>query len=1164
MTQKNSYKLSFLLSLTGFILGLLLVFIGLSGVSVGHAETRNGANKQGAFEIKKVDQNNKPLSGATFSLTPKDGKGTSVQTFTSNDKGIVDAQNLQPGTYTLKEDKAPDGYDKTSRTWTVTVYENGYTKLVENPYNGEIISKAGPKDVSSSLQLEKSTMSVFSKYGGAEVTSGAADFYRNHAAYFKMSFELKQKDKSETINPGDTFVLQLDRRLNPKGISQDIPKIIYDSANSPLAIGKYDAESHQLIYTFTDYIAGLDKVQLSAELSLFLENKEVLENTNISDFKSTIGGQEIKYGGTVNVIYGNEKNQKDNYVANRLSNVGGSIESYNTQTGDFTWYVYVNPNRTNIPYATMNLWGFGRLVKSNNSTSQSEDSATSSAELGEIQVYEVPEGEKLPSSYGVDVTKLTLREEFKPQVVQGSFGTTKRQRIDFGNNIQNKAFIIKVTGKTDQSGKPLVVQSNLASFSTKEDYAGLKLGGGNVYFQNEIALSPSKGSGSGKSEFTKPSITVANLKRVAQLRFKKMSTDNVPLPEATFELRSSTSDSQKVEAKSNEQGEVHLKDLTSGTYDLYEKQAPKGYQQVTEKLATVTVDTSKSAEEMVTWGSPHSSVKVEVNKEVTIVNHKETLTFSGKKIWENDRPDQRPAKIQVQLLQNGQKMSDKVQEVTKDNDWSYHFKDLPKYDAKNQEYKYSVEEVNVPDGYKVSYLGNDIFNTRETEFVFEQNNFNLEFGNAEIKGQSGSKIIDEDTLTSFKGKKIWKNDTAENRPQAIQVQLYADGVAVEGQTKFISGSGNEWSFEFKNLKKYNGTGNDIIYSVKEVAVPTGYDVTYSANDIINTKREVITQQGPKLEIEETLPLESGASGGTTTVEDSRPVDTLSGLSSEQGQSGDMTIEEDSATHIKFSKRDIDGKELAGATMELRDSSGKTISTWISDGQVKDFYLMPGKYTFVETVAPDGYEVATAITFTVNEQGQVTVNGKATKGDAHIVMVDAYKPTKGSGQVIDIEEKLPDEQGHSGSTTEIEDSKPSDVIIGGQGEVVDTTEDTQRGMTGHSGSTTEIEDSKSSDVIIGGQGQVVETTEDTQTGMHGDSGCKTEVEDTKLVQSFHFDNKEPESNSEIPKKDKPKSNTSLPATGEKQHNKFFWMVTSCSLISSVFVISLKSKKRLSSC
>ncbi|AKZ49686.1 TPA: fibronectin binding protein [Streptococcus pyogenes] len=1162
MTQKNSYKLSFLLSLTGFILGLLLVFIGLSGVSVGHAETRNGANKQGSFEIKKVDQNNKPLSGATFSLTPKDGKGASVQTFESGSDGKIDAKDIKPGTYTLKEDKAPDGYDKTSRTWTVTVYENGYTKLVENPYNGEIISRAGSKDVSQSLQLEKSTMSVVSKYGEQEKTSNSADFYRNHAAYFKMSFELKQKDKSETINPGDTFVLQLDQRLNPKGISQDIPKIIYDSANSPLAIGKYDADSHQLIYTFTDYIAGLDKVQLSAELSLFLENKEVLENTNISDFKSTIGGQAITYKGTVNVIYGNKSGDSNNYVKNILSNVGGSIESYNTQTGDFTWYVYVNPKKQSINYSILNLWGFGRARSNTNNLETNAN--TSSAQLEKVEIYEVKDDYTLPTSYGVDLTKLNLRKDLEAKLPQDSTqNSNKRLRIDFGDKLQNKAFVIKVTGKADQSGKELVVQSQLSRFSSYDNYRKL-INDDRVYFQNEIALSPSKGSGSGTSEFTKPSITVANLKRVAQLRFKKVSTDNVPLPEAAFELRSSNGNSQKLEASSNTQGEVHFKDLTSGTYDLYEKQAPKGYQQVTEKLASVTVDTTKPAEEMVTWGSPHSSVKVEANKEVTIVNHKETLTFSGKKIWENDRPDQRPAKIQVQLLQNGQKMPNQIQEVTKDNDWSYHFKDLPKYDAKNQEYKYSVEEVKVPDGYKVSYLGNDIFNTRETEFVFEQNNFNLEFGNAEIKGQSGSKIIDEDTLMSFKGKKIWKNDTAENRPQAIQVQLYADGVAVEGQTKFISGSGNEWSFEFKNLKKYNGTGNDIIYSVREVTVPTGYDVTYSANDIINTKREVITQQGPKLEIEETLPLESGASGGTTTVEDSRPVDTLSGLSSEQGQSGDMTIEEDSATHIKFSKRDIDGKELAGATMELRDSSGKTISTWISDGQVKDFYLMPGKYTFVETAAPDGYEVATAITFTVNEQGQVTVNGKATKGDAHIVMVDAYKPTKGSGQVIDIEEKLPDEQGHSGSTTEIEDSKSSDVIIGGQGEVVDTTEDTQRGMTGHSGSTTEIEDSKSSDVIIGGQGQVVETTEDTQTGMHGDSGCKTEVEDTKLVQSFHFDNKEPESNSEIPKKDKPKSNTSLPATGEKQHNKFFWMVTSCSLISSVFVISLKSKKRLSSC
>ncbi|TYK80065.1 prealbumin-like fold domain-containing protein, partial [Streptococcus pyogenes] len=123
------------------------------------------------------------------------------QTFKSGPDGKIDVKDIKPGTETLKEDKAPDSYDKTSRTWTVPVYENGYTKLVENPYNGETISKAGSKDVSSSLQLENPNMSVVSKYGETEVSSGAADFYRTHAAYFKMSFELEQKDKTETINP---------------------------------------------------------------------------------------------------------------------------------------------------------------------------------------------------------------------------------------------------------------------------------------------------------------------------------------------------------------------------------------------------------------------------------------------------------------------------------------------------------------------------------------------------------------------------------------------------------------------------------------------------------------------------------------------------------------------------------------------------------------------------------------------------------------------------------------------------------------------------------------------------------------------------------------------------------------------------------------------------
>ncbi|WP_283265442.1 thioester-forming surface-anchored protein [Streptococcus dysgalactiae] len=101
---------------------------------------------------------------------------------------------------------------------------------------------------------------------------------------------------------------------------------------------------------------------------------------------------------------------------------------------------------------------------------------------------------------------------------------------------------------------------------------------------------------------------------------------------------------------------------------------------------------------------------------------------------------------------------------------------------------------------------------------------------------------------------------------------------------------------------------------------------------------------------------------------------------------------------------------------------------------------------------------------------------------------------GQGEVVDIEETLPTEQGQSGSTTEVEDTKGPEVIIGGQGEVVDI-EETLPTEHGQSGSTTEVEDTKGPEVIIGGQGEIVDIEENLPTE-HGQSGSITEVEDTK--------------------------------------------------------------------
>ncbi|MCF0230472.1 MAG: Cna B-type domain-containing protein, partial [Parasporobacterium sp.] len=85
--------------------------------------------------------------------------------------------------------------------------------------------------------------------------------------------------------------------------------------------------------------------------------------------------------------------------------------------------------------------------------------------------------------------------------------------------------------------------------------------------------------------------------------------------------------------------------------------------------------------------------------------------------------------------------------------------------------------------------------------------------------------------------KVWKdNDNkARKRPVSIEVQLYADGKAVAGETVKLNKK-NNWTYLFSELpekKAENGKMVDIEYTVKEVNVPSGYKVAYSKDKVID-------------------------------------------------------------------------------------------------------------------------------------------------------------------------------------------------------------------------------------------------------------------------------------------------------------------------------------------
>ncbi|WP_297961155.1 SpaA isopeptide-forming pilin-related protein [uncultured Ruminococcus sp.] len=104
--------------------------------------------------------------------------------------------------------------------------------------------------------------------------------------------------------------------------------------------------------------------------------------------------------------------------------------------------------------------------------------------------------------------------------------------------------------------------------------------------------------------------------------------------------------------------------------------------------------------------------------------------------------------------------------------------------------------------------------------------------------------------------------------------------------------------------------------------------------------------------------------------------------------------------VSISKTDIYGKELTDAKMQLIDVNGKVVDEWTSSDEAHIISNIPyGGYMLKEIAAPAGYVIATDIQFTIDENGNVTVDG--VKANAYnsdgvpcITMVDKAvdKPT----------------------------------------------------------------------------------------------------------------------------------------------------------------------------
>ncbi|HEQ4597505.1 TPA: fibronectin binding protein [Streptococcus pyogenes] len=167
-------------------------------------------------------------------------------------------------------------------------------------------------------------------------------------------------------------------------------------------------------------------------------------------------------------------------------------------------------------------------------------------------------------------------------------------------------------------------------------------------------------------------------------------------------------------------------------------------------------------------------------------------------------------------------------------------------------------------------------------------------------------------------------------------------------------------------------------------------------------------------------------------------------------------------------------------------------------------------------------------------------------------------------------QLPLKHGSNAPDTQVtieEDTVPQrpDVLVGGQSDPIDITEDTQPSVSGSNDATVVEEDTapKRPDILVGGQSDPIDITEDTQPGMSGSNDATVIEEDTKPKRFFHFDNEPqaPEKPKEQPSLSLPqapvyKAAHHLPASGDKREASF--TIVALTIIGAAGLLSKKRR------
>lgn len=519
----------------------------------------------GSFKIKKLDESDrtKTLDGATFSL---EDENKNVIYRSSGQGGIVDFNNLKPGIYTLREEKAPAEHIKSDKTWRVNVGIDGVVTIIEiglgstgetlvgkDTIELEVTNKPVAtefkvyKKDNENVPLQGAKFKITTTDGKQVVTTGESD--KNGLVSFDKKLE------------NGTYLLE--EEAAPSGFKKLDKKWVIEINNNKAKVYNYIEGPS----TGTD--ANVNKSILGVEGTKWVEvAKRPLTGWVLGDNRQTgyynNWPQPFKLGTR---IVG--KNTKDKYVIQR--------------------YV-INPEADTV---TLNNASIHREKPwFNNMSWYAGTEAYKIFELDKAVDGNV-EDIRLENYNLTDITKDTSKVSVKSQVITGQ----PRLYLDFKGRQITKPIVIDVkipyTSEDGGVGTGMDLYTNKGSY-WKSDYYDMA----NQIVEGDPVVTKSEAGNIKGAYISEGSLDINNEKIVQEFSFKKVDDggeQNDAITGATFKLQgpkiSDNDQGKEVWKKSGTDGMVKFDNLVPGIYHLTESGAPQGYENSnTDWTVTVTKD----------------------------------------------------------------------------------------------------------------------------------------------------------------------------------------------------------------------------------------------------------------------------------------------------------------------------------------------------------------------------------------------------------------------------------------------------------------------------------------------------------------------------------------------------------------------------------------------